>query len=79
MQAGAVPPIPVPGRDVEVASEPCAGGQEALGHCAGSSRRRRDMDVALASGEGKRELINWCGAQLSPHRALTEVESSWFL
>lgn len=64
-------PLLVSGRDVEVASESCAGGQEGLGHCVGSSRKRGDVDVALASGEGKRKLINWCGAQLSAHRALT--------
>lgn len=43
---------------MEVALESCAGGQEALGHCVGSSRKRGDMEVTLASGEGKRKLIN---------------------
>lgn len=69
----AVPPILVSGRDVEVASESCAEGQEALGHYVSSNGKRGDMDVTLASGEGKRKLINWCDAQLSPHIALTGV------
>lgn len=71
-----MPHTPVSGRDVEVVSESCAGGQEGLGHCVGSSRKRGDMDVTLASGEGKRKPIKCCGAQLSSHRALTGVTPS---
>lgn len=51
-------PFLVSGKEVEVALESCAGGQEALGHCVGSSCNRGDMEVTLASGEGKRKLIN---------------------
>ena len=52
-----------------------------LGHCVGSSSEAGNVDVTLASGEGKRKLINRHDAQLSPCRGAPEkglhVGSYW--
>lgn len=52
-----------------------------LSHCIGSSSKTGDMDVTLASGEGKRKLINRRDARLSPHKGAPEkglhIHSYW--